>query len=355
MARVHLFLHRSVTLVKIINCIKKPKKCLETNVTVPHDTDPGMLLTRDFTTTIDLVDTDAKKWVFYIWKYKDAELVNGDPDEVEVDIPNFEPYICPHVTSDILFGSLISDGKFYQVWKGRMVRGVNDYKDVAIKTDKGCNEGYIRYLYRQGESLNKLRNHDYIIDCLGTTPDYRFLMMELSPVGNLKQYVEAKTKEGTFSLPRSPPFEFNLINQIYLGVEAVHFLSPPSLFYCLCASNVIMSGDGTCKLSGFANWNMVRHREEWEEKNRLPRPIQWLSPEAIRLKHTYPSDIWSFGIVMWEIFSPGQEPFQEFSRKEIRQRIFCGQKLHKPIKCSNKIQPVDKYRRALYEVCQRKI
>jgi len=88
MARVHLFLHRSVTLVKIINCIKKPKKCLETNVTVPHDTDPGMLLTRDFTTTIDLVDTDAKKWVFYIWKYKDAELVNSDPDEVEVDIPN---------------------------------------------------------------------------------------------------------------------------------------------------------------------------------------------------------------------------------------------------------------------------
>jgi len=49
--------------------------------------------------------------------------------------------------------------------------------------------------------------------------------MELSPVGNLKQYVEAKTKEGTFSLPRSPPFEFNLINQIYLGVEAVHSLS----------------------------------------------------------------------------------------------------------------------------------
>ena len=41
--------------------------------------------------------------------------------------------------------------------------------------------------------------------------------------------------------------------------------------------------------------------------HQLPRPIQWLAPEAIKLSHVIQSDIWSLGLLMWEIFNAGDK------------------------------------------------
>ncbi|KAK2139567.1 hypothetical protein LSH36_1714g00008 [Paralvinella palmiformis] len=191
------------------------------------------------------------------------------------------------------------------------------------------------YLKSQGLHLTKLRSNDYIIACLGMTSDPTLLIMEAAPLGNLRHYLETKANETYYNMTSVKTSEIIFINQIIEGVNAVHHLGLPGLFYCLCASNVLLSSDQKCKLSGFASEELVRAREKCEEENNLPRPIQWLAPEAIKLSHVIESDIWSLGLLMWEIFNAGKFPFGDVTDDEARQKVLTGLKPIKPTKCSD--------------------
>ncbi|KAK2138477.1 hypothetical protein LSH36_2974g00008, partial [Paralvinella palmiformis] len=98
------------------------------------------------------------------------------------------------------------------------------------------------------------------------TSDLKLLIMEAAPLGNLRQYLEIKANEMYYNVTSSKTLEMDFINQIIEASDAVHQLDPPSLFYCLCASNVLLSSDQKCKLSGFASKESVRAREKWEEE-----------------------------------------------------------------------------------------
>ena len=68
-------------------------------------------------------------------------------------------------------------------------------------------------------------------------------------------------------------------------------------------------------------------------------PIRWMPPESIMYrKFTTESDIWSFGIVLWEIFTFGKQPFYEFSNHEVIVEIIEGRLLKKPkTKCNSNV------------------
>ncbi len=68
----------------------------------------------------------------------------------------------------------------------------------------------------------------------------------------------------------------------------------------------MVTGQSQCKLSGFSTRESVIAREKYEEENQLARPIRWLAPEAIELNHTTQSDVWALGVLIWEIFNPGE-------------------------------------------------
>lgn len=70
-------------------------------------------------------------------------------------------------------------------------------------------------------------------------------------------------------------------------------------------------------------------------------PIRWMPPESIMYrKFTTESDIWSFGIVLWEIFTFGKQPFYEFSNHEVIVEIIEGRLLKKPKMCPQPIYEI---------------
>lgn len=54
-------------------------------------------------------------------------------------------------------------------------------------------------------------------------------------------------------------------------------------------------------------------------------PVRWMAPESIMYgKYTLESDVWSYGVVLWEIFTFGKQPYYGHSNEEVRNRVVCG-------------------------------
>lgn len=65
-----------------------------------------------------------------------------------------------------------------------------------------------------------------------------------------------------------------------------------------------------------------------------PLPLRWLAPETIRHnKFSVYSDIWSYGVVMWEVFTFGARPFEKQSNAQVVQHVLNEKYLAKPDKC----------------------
>ena len=67
-------------------------------------------------------------------------------------------------------------------------------------------------------------------------------------------------------------------------------------------------------------------------------PVRWTAPEAIAFrKFTSASDVWSFGIVMWEVMSYGERPYWDWSNQEVIKAIEKGFRLPAPMDCPEAI------------------
>jgi len=67
-------------------------------------------------------------------------------------------------------------------------------------------------------------------------------------------------------------------------------------------------------------------------------PVKWSPPEVIeRRQYTSKSDVWSFGICVWEIFEFGKLPFATMSNQEALEHILQGNRLPRPTKCPDSV------------------
>lgn len=67
-------------------------------------------------------------------------------------------------------------------------------------------------------------------------------------------------------------------------------------------------------------------------------PVRWMPPEAIREnRFTHASDVWSFGVLLWEIFTFGMQPYEQMSIKEVIRAVDSGRTLHHPEHASNAV------------------
>ncbi|XP_065593128.1 tyrosine-protein kinase TXK [Cyrtonyx montezumae] len=108
----------------------------------------------------------------------------------------------------------------------------------------------------------------------------------------------------------------------------------------LAARNCLVSAEHTVKVSDFG---MARYviDDEYVSSSGAKFPVKWSSPEVFHFKkYSSKSDVWSFGVLMWEVFTEGKMPFESKSNYEVVHEISAGNRLYRPHLASHTVYKV---------------
>uniref|UniRef100_A0A1I7XFE8 receptor protein-tyrosine kinase n=1 Tax=Heterorhabditis bacteriophora TaxID=37862 RepID=A0A1I7XFE8_HETBA len=214
---------------------------------------------------------------------------------------------------------LIGGGQFGNVYKGLLTDPRSAPLTVAVKVCKVENEPADTQLILQESHLMKNLQHDHIISLIGVCMDNpMWLVMELAPLGELRQYLQSNRA----SLGLSTLVLFSL--QV---ARALQYLHEQSLVHRdIAARNVLVSTPKCVKLTDFGLSRSLDYDAVYTA-SRGKLPIKWLAPESINYREfSMASDVWMYGVCIWEILSWGVKPWQGIANADVISQIEAGRR-----------------------------
>jgi len=194
--------------------------------------------------------------------------------------------------SELEFQKELGNGTAGVVYKGKWRGG-----DVAIKLLKDFSAKELDNFRRESEVMRKLRPHTNVVQFLGiTSASTLYIVTEYLEGGSLYSLLHGKT-EISMKMVKT------WIHDIAAGMLHIH--SEGIFHRDLAARNVLLTrGEQNAKISDFGLSRIASGDANGSKTKADTGPLKWMSPESIR-DRTYgiPSDVWSFGVVAWEIIA----------------------------------------------------
>ncbi|XP_073808676.1 ephrin type-A receptor 2a isoform X1 [Danio rerio] len=275
--------------------------------------------------------------------------VDGDYFSCPEKLLPLKTYIDPHTYEDpcaaiLKFASeihpghitkqkVIGAGEFGEVFRGSLKMPGRSEVAVAIKTLKPGYTEKQRQDFLSEASIMGQFSHKNIIRLEGVVTKFKDAMIitEYMENGALDQYL--RDHDGDFS-------SYQLVGMLNGIAAGMKYLSDMNYVHRdLAARNVLVNSNLECKVSDFG---LSRVLEDFPEGTYTTTggkiPIRWTAPEAIAYrKFTSASDVWSFGIVMWEVMSFGERPYWDMSNQEVMKSINDGYRLPAPMGCPSAV------------------
>ncbi|XP_052389025.1 focal adhesion kinase 1-like isoform X11 [Carassius gibelio] len=226
----------------------------------------------------------------------------------------------------IELGRCIGEGQFGDVHQGVYISPENPSLSVAIKTCKNCTSDSVREKFLQEALTMRQFDHPHIVKLIGIiTENPVWIIMELCTLGELRSFLQIR--KYNLDLSALILFSYQLSTALaYLEVKRfVH--------RDIAARNVLVSSMDCVKLGDFG---LSRYMEDssYYKASKGKLPIKWMAPESINFRRfTSASDVWMFGVCMWEILMFGIKPFQGVKNNDVIGRIENGERLAMPLNC----------------------
>ncbi|XP_027132575.1 insulin-like growth factor 1 receptor [Larimichthys crocea] len=102
----------------------------------------------------------------------------------------------------------------------------------------------------------------------------------------------------------------------------------------LAARNCMVAEDFTVKIGDFGMTRDIYETDYYRKGGKGLLPVRWMSPESLKDGvFTTMSDVWSFGVVLWEIATLAEQPYQGMSNEQVLRFVMEGGLLDKPDNC----------------------
>ncbi|PRP78848.1 fer (fps/fes related) tyrosine kinase (phosphoprotein NCP94) [Planoprotostelium fungivorum] len=245
-------------------------------------------------------------------------------DMAEMQRLNLSDLMLDNVTVQHIIG----EGNFGAVYKGSW-----SDTDVALKGLHSTLDKSEDMRWREEIALLKGLNHPNVVRLLGVTMhDDRVLMvLEFVECGSLDNYLRKSHRELT---------DNNLISMCFDIVKGMIYLQSKGVIHRdLAARNMLIDGMKHVKISDFG---MSRQRSYYEASSKII-PFRWSPPETIRSHvSSYETDVWSFGVLAWEIFTLGKVPYHDFqTNAEVMKAVVEHRaRLEQPFRCPNELYSI---------------
>ncbi|XP_039203556.1 fibroblast growth factor receptor 3 isoform X4 [Crotalus tigris] len=251
--------------------------------------------------------------------------------------------------SRLTLGKPLGEGCFGQVVMAEAL-GVDKEKPnrpitVAVKmlkddaTDKDLSD-----LVSEMEMMKMMGKHKNIINLLGacTQDGPLYVLVEYASKGNLREYLRARRLPGmdysfdTCKLPEEQLTFKDLVSCAYQVARGMEYLASQKCIHRdLAARNVLVTEDNVMKIADFGLARDVHNIDYYKKTTNGRLPVKWMAPEALFDRvYTHQSDVWSFGVLLWEIFTLGGSPYPGIPVEELFKLLKEGHRMDKPANCT---------------------
>ncbi|TGZ69864.1 hypothetical protein CRM22_003498 [Opisthorchis felineus] len=311
-----------------------------------------------------VVQSDAKN---------NAVLVECETSKILYELPVDESWELPR--DCIQVGRKLGQGAFGVVYYGRLdlsrlrnslkerfpislirpekLKENYDLWDVAVKRLRSdFVEQELIDLVREMEMMKLLGSHPHLIRFYGAcTQSWPFqVVVEYAPHGNLRDFLRARRPPKSSSelnrlmkLPHPTVNRRNLLDYGLQVARGMEYLSLRSVVHRdLAARNVLVGEQFVVKIADFGLTRTVSDYYRKTTSGRLP--IKWMSPESLFDRtYTTKSDVWSFGVLLWEIFALGAVPYPSVAPERLPNMLNQGYRNDCPKLANKEIYEIMKW------------
>ncbi|KAM4613430.1 receptor tyrosine-protein kinase erbB-3a isoform 2-T2 [Polymixia lowei] len=224
---------------------------------------------------------------------------------------------------------LLGNGVFGSVHKGIWIPEGDTVKlPVAIKTihDRTARQTF-HEITDHMLSMGSL-DHGNVVRILGICPGSSLqLVTQLSSHGSLLEHIRHR---------KNNPSPQRLLNWCVQIAKGMYYLEEHRMVHRnLAARNVLLKNDYIVQISDYGIADLLYPDEKKYFYNEVKTPIKWMALESILFRrYTHQSDVWSYGVTIWEIMSYGAEPYATMRPQEVPDLLEKGERLSQPQICT---------------------
>ncbi|XP_076870273.1 receptor tyrosine-protein kinase erbB-3a [Brachyhypopomus gauderio] len=231
--------------------------------------------------------------------------------------------------SELRKGKILGSGIFGNVHKGVWIPEGDTIKiPVAIKTiqDRTGRQTF-QEVTDHMLAMGSL-DHPYIVRLLGICPGASLqLVTQLSPQGSLLEHI--RQHRGSLNPQR-------LLNWCVQIAKGMYYLEEQRMVHRnLAARNILLKSDFMVQIADYGIADLLYPDDKKLFYSEVKTPIKWMALESILFRrYTHQSDVWSYGVTVWEMMTYGAEPYAAMRPQEVPDLLEKGERLSQPQICT---------------------
>ncbi|XP_037776137.1 insulin-like growth factor 1 receptor [Penaeus monodon] len=236
-----------------------------------------------------------------------------------------EKYVISRNALEIDLNNKLGEGCFGLVYEGALSMASGTELKVAVKalSEQSAYSEVKRFL--QEAVIMQDINSNFVVRLVGVVANFPpiYVVMELMERGDLKSFLRSEVG-GSLTQEK-------MVEMAVEAADGMAYLAAKKLVHRdLAARNCMLDENLTLKIGDFG-FTRYLSTEYYRKQGRELLPVRWMAPESLQYgRYSSRSDVWSYGVLLWEIVTRGVLPYQGYVNEEVCALVISGMRLERP-------------------------